>query len=136
MRKPSQKQVFRDITDEAVTKGAKSFRKRSILSSVTFNTQYTSPASQARYKVGAQELLQDKRLEKITVMNVIVPFHSVVLNLCADSSSAEQVLFSLVRIPCLQIFGFLSKSAIFHPEIGSIRREGTRESTLSQFRTL
>lgn len=74
MTKPSQREVFRDIRAEAVTKGTKIFRRTSILSPVTFNTQYTSLVSQDIYKVSAQELLQDKRLEKISAMNVTVLF--------------------------------------------------------------
>lgn len=72
MTKPSQGEVFRDITAAVVTQGTKFFRRTSVLHSDTFDTQYTSLVAQAIYKVSAQELLQDKRLEKKSANNVTV----------------------------------------------------------------
>jgi len=51
-----------------------SLEGQNILSPVTLNTKYTSLVSQVMYKANAQELLQDKRLEMISAVNVTVLF--------------------------------------------------------------
>lgn len=133
MTKPSQKEVFRDITAEDVTKGTKIFRRKSILSPVTFSTQYTSLVSQVTYKVSAQELPQDKRLKKISAMKVTVLFLIVLCWISVQIPHLQHKYFShWHESPGCRFSLHFENRQYFSPGIVSIRTEGASEFTLNQ----